>query len=297
MPSHGYREVRAEMAEQVEMRAITDDELAHYEEHGWVMLRELIQRELAAELLAAAQELRATVRSSAEFEQTEYGRQVRTRDWVAFEGSFAETSPSFQARKIGVEPFRSLTFGEAAGRTAQRIMNRGRLTDEPIGVRYLEDALLYKPPGEPEVDAFKMGYHQDQPTFGVDRGGGFNLWIAIDEVRPEQGAMRFLTGSQREGCSAPRAACSPATPGCSTCTSSRRPSTTSPATRPSTTATPSTAHRRTALTSHVGRTSRRTSPRTARSPRTRVSGCREPRTASRSSIRKGTTHSATEEPR
>jgi ectoine hydroxylase-related dioxygenase (phytanoyl-CoA dioxygenase family) len=188
------------MAEEVEMREITDDELAQYEEDGWVMLRELISRELAAELLTAAQELRETVRSSTDFEPAEHGgRQVRTSDWVAFEASFAETFPSFQARKIRVEPFRSLTFGEAAGRTAHRIMNRGRLTDESIGVRYLEDALLYKPPGEPEVDAFKMGYHQDQPTFGVDRGGGFNLWIAIDEVRPEQGAMRFLTGSHREG--------------------------------------------------------------------------------------------------
>jgi ectoine hydroxylase-related dioxygenase (phytanoyl-CoA dioxygenase family) len=191
------------MAEQVEMREITDDELASYEEHGWVMLRELIPRALAAELLAAAQELRETVRSATDFEETEHGRRVRTDDYVAFEASFAETFPSFQARKIRIDPFHSLTFSKAAGRTAQRIMNRSRLTGEPVGVRYLEDALLYKPPGEPDVDAFKQGYHQDQPTFGVDRGGGFNLWIAIDEVRPEQGAMRFLTGSHREGALGP----------------------------------------------------------------------------------------------
>jgi ectoine hydroxylase-related dioxygenase (phytanoyl-CoA dioxygenase family) len=74
-------------------------------------------------------------------------------------------------------------------------MNRQRLTDEEVGVRYCEDALLALPPGE---GPRSHRWHQDQ-TFGTDRTGGFNVWIAIDEVRPDQGAMRFLTGSHREG--------------------------------------------------------------------------------------------------
>jgi hypothetical protein len=191
------------MAMRIEMRDITHEELAFYDEHGWVMLRELIPRELAAELLEAAQELRERVRAATEFEPLEHGgRRIRTPEYVAFEASstsLAATAPSFQARKIRLDPFHALTFGDATGRTAHHIMNRQRLTDDLIGVRYLEDALLYKRPQEPDVDAFQQGYHQDQATFGVDRGGGFNLWIAIDEVRPEQGAMRFLDGSHREG--------------------------------------------------------------------------------------------------
>jgi hypothetical protein len=188
----------------VDMREITDDELAFYEEYGWVKLDGLISRELAAKLLSAAEELREKARSSHDAKVDNGRRIVETPDWVAFESAISDTSsfasaPSFQARKIRVDPFYALTFSKAAGRVARQLMNRGRLTDAEVGARYCEDALLYKPPHEPERVSSQMGYHQDQWTFGADRAGGFNLWIALDEVRPEQGAMRFLSGSHREG--------------------------------------------------------------------------------------------------
>src|SRR5262249_11345943 len=41
--------------------------------------------------------------------------------------------------------------------------------------------------------------HQDSAYHGPDRVGEFNMWVALDEVTPEMSAMRFLTGSHREG--------------------------------------------------------------------------------------------------
>jgi ectoine hydroxylase-related dioxygenase (phytanoyl-CoA dioxygenase family) len=81
------------------------------------------------------------------------------------------------------------------GRAAQRASNRKRFTDEAIGVRQCTDALMYLPPHEPDAS---LGFHQDQ-TFGTDRIGGLTVWIALDDVAPEQAALRFLTGSHREG--------------------------------------------------------------------------------------------------
>src|SRR5688572_15699374 len=115
----------------VEMRDITDEELELYERDGWVMLRELIPRSLAAELLDAAKDLMERSRAAAP---------DAVLDWVpTFTDNFG-----FQARKIRVDPFYAFTFSKAVGRTAQRLMNRRRLTDEPVAVRYCEDALLYK---------------------------------------------------------------------------------------------------------------------------------------------------------
>ena len=55
-------------------------------------------------------------------------------------------------------------------------------TDEMIGVRYLENALTWL---GPDRTARSHGYHQDTP-YGTDRTGTFNMWIALDEVLPEQ---------------------------------------------------------------------------------------------------------------
>lgn len=45
----------------------------------------------------------------------------------------------------------------------------------------------------------QIEFHQDAPAFHADRPGFLMFWIALDEVTPEQGSMRFLNGSHREG--------------------------------------------------------------------------------------------------
>jgi len=183
------------------VRDITDDEIAFYRENGWVKLDGLISSTLSAELLQAALELLKQVKLMTPDSTTQHSNMGETfsmhsnvtDDWNVHWGELA-----FQARYLRIEPFLSLTMSQQLGRLAQKLINRERLTGRPVPVRYRSDTLLCKPPVQPGGVSNATPYHQDPPN-GIDRVGGAAFWIALDEIRPEQGAMRFLTGSHREG--------------------------------------------------------------------------------------------------
>lgn len=153
------------------VRDVTPDEVAHYVEHGWVMLRELVSRELADEMLEAA--------DLALPQPVEKSMGNRTRQPLAPEG---------------VEPFRTIAFSRQMGQVAKTLINRARLSDADVPIQYHSDTLWCKVPG-----AWGTGYHQDDAVRPGDRPGVFNMWMALDEVTPEMGALRFLTGVHREG--------------------------------------------------------------------------------------------------
>jgi hypothetical protein len=104
------------------------------------------------------------------------------------------------ARDHRVEPFCSLALGPRMGRNAQRLINRRRLTEVEIGVRYHGDRLAVRAPAGGDAGADPTSYHQDMAVHTwQDRVGALMFWIALAEVTPEHGAMRFVTGSHKEG--------------------------------------------------------------------------------------------------
>ena len=151
------------------LREVTDEEVACYQEYGWVMMRQLVAPEFAAELLRAGQE------------------------WS--ERSGKETGPrSGLAREEGAEPFRSFMFSERMSQNAMRLVNKKRLKGVDVALRYRIDFHILKPPG-----AAGTTYHQDSSEHGSDRVGELQFWLALEEVTPEMGAMRFVSRSHREG--------------------------------------------------------------------------------------------------
>lgn len=58
--------------------------------------------------------------------------------------------------------------------------------------------LLYKPPGSGDVN---VGWHQDRNYWGAWEEGSelFTAWIALSEVGPADGPMRFVRGSHQWG--------------------------------------------------------------------------------------------------
>jgi ectoine hydroxylase-related dioxygenase (phytanoyl-CoA dioxygenase family) len=153
------------------VREVTPEEVAFYDAHGWVMLRELVSRELCAELLAAGHGVVPPPDEAREG--------LRARGGLAPEG---------------IEPFRSLVFSCQLALAARALINRGRLSDNDVPIQYHADSLWCKEPS-----AQGTGYHQDDVVRPGDRAGVFNMWLALDEVTPEMGAMRFLDGVHREG--------------------------------------------------------------------------------------------------
>jgi hypothetical protein len=154
-----------------EVREITDEEVAFYLEHGWVKLDRLVSPDVASEMYKVA--------ASSEPKET---------------GGWASWSVSELAVK-GVEPY-PLLISETMGRNVQRLFNRKRLNDADIPVIYRGDSVYHREPG-----AFSFGapYHQDSAEHGSDRAGELQFWLALQEVTPQMGAMRFVERSHREG--------------------------------------------------------------------------------------------------
>lgn len=162
MMAHGFD--AADIAAHI--REVTDEEVAFYEKYGWVKLDGLISPDFAAELLR-----------------------------VGIEKSGDPAAWNALAPKPDAEPFRSLVFGDLMGRNAARLVNRRRLTDDEVPLRYRADHFVKRDPGGERGTP----YHQDSAEHGSDRVGELQFWLALDEVTPEMGAMRFLSGVHREG--------------------------------------------------------------------------------------------------
>ena len=150
------------------VREVTDEEVAFYHEYGWVMMPRLVAPEFAAQLLRVGRNHRQEIGP---------GKPV-----------------SGLARNQETEPFRSFMFSERMAQNATRLVNRKRFKGEDVPLRYRVDILQNKPPG-----AAGSVYHQDSSEHGSDRVGELQFWLALAEVTPAMGAMRFVSRSHREG--------------------------------------------------------------------------------------------------
>jgi ectoine hydroxylase-related dioxygenase (phytanoyl-CoA dioxygenase family) len=166
------------------MRDVTEEEVAFYRENGWVKLERLIEPDLAAEMLAVAQREMLVQDDLDVIEHQTASSKVHDRshwrDW------------HFPGRDHGVEPFRSLAYSQAIGRNAARFQGR------EVAINYHADMLAVKMP-EGHVASQPTGFHQDWVNFPFDRVGFLTFWIALDEIPPERGSMRFYSGSHQAG--------------------------------------------------------------------------------------------------
>ena len=150
------------------VREVTDTEVEHYAEFGWVFMPRLVAPEFAAELLRVKEQL-----------EQERGEPPGRRGGVAREG---------------VEPHRSFIFSQRMEQNAKRLIDQKRLKGADIALRYRVDTLNVRVPGQAGAR-----YHQDSAEHGSDRVGELQFWLALAEVTPEMGAMRFFDRSHKEG--------------------------------------------------------------------------------------------------
>ena len=165
----------------IDVREITDEEVAFFRENGWVKLDGLLSRELAADLLSRAQE---RMGKTGDASQLRPGKDlIGHPSWHDYHDIADED-----------ELFERVGYGRELGKVAQRLMRRD------IGVRSYANMLAVK---LGKLSAAKeyapTYYHQDSPTLAMDRNGFLGFWIALDEVTPDMGSLRFHTGSHRMG--------------------------------------------------------------------------------------------------
>ncbi len=167
------------------VREITDDEAAAFRRDGWVLLPRYVDtdavRAMADFLVEHMGTDGAQVPDAAAVQNTRYFDAGAWRDW------------RFLARDGNVEPFHRVSMSRSMGRNAQRLLGR------EIGIHLGLDGALVKLPEQGEQRSTATDWHQDWPNLSHDRIGFITFWVALQDVPPERGALRFLTGSHLEG--------------------------------------------------------------------------------------------------
>ena len=153
------------------VREVTDEEVAFYQEYGWVMMKQLVDPEFVSELLTVGQ------------------------GWLECHGE-----DKGGRRAVGLvlqeeaEPFRSFMFSERMSKNAMRLVNRKRLKGIDIPLRYRADVIREKPPG-----AARTHYHQDSSQHGSESRGRAPVLACAggSDAGDERDAIRQSLASRR----------------------------------------------------------------------------------------------------
>ncbi|CAN7620418.1 phytanoyl-CoA dioxygenase family protein [Phenylobacterium sp. LjRoot225] len=159
-------------------RSVTPEEINHYRQHGWVKLEKFIPAPQVAELLAMATDLMGE-------------KGDRNPPPMAF----SYFNP-LTMRGLDDPLLRPII--DHVGRGARALMARRA----PIGIRYFTDYFAVKLPSGSAAEHGGNGssdWHQDYAASASDRSGGMVFWMALTDMPPELGTMRFLNGSHRYG--------------------------------------------------------------------------------------------------
>jgi hypothetical protein len=160
-------------------RSVTTDEVAHYQQHGWVKLEAFLPRATCDALLAMAKD-----------------KMGENGDRNLPPESFSYFNP-LTLRGINNPLLRPII--DQCGRGARALSNRRA----DVGIRYFTDNFAVKLPVRTRQDgkggAGISDWHQDYAASGSDRSGGMVFWIAMEDFTPAKGTMAFLNGSHRHG--------------------------------------------------------------------------------------------------
>jgi Phytanoyl-CoA dioxygenase (PhyH) len=166
-------------------RQVTEAEVKHLNEHGWVKLKRFVDPDFVRTMLGLAQ---------------------------AGMGEDGDSNPV----REGADPLAYFNVGQSGGlsnpvlrplinevgRNAGLLLNRRRADGSPLGIRYYSDFFVPKLPANKESRHGGNGataFHQDFITFSVDRSGGMTFWFPLEPYGPEAGTMSFVSGSHRMG--------------------------------------------------------------------------------------------------
>jgi hypothetical protein len=160
-------------------RALTGDEVSFFDANGWVKVDGLLNKDTTATLLARLKERMGE------------GAENEHNPSIAGEANFEAMFSRFDLPSDEDEAFRAISLSPEMGEIGQSLLGRP--------VRFWNDTAMVKRADDGAGAGQKTPWHQDYPDRPLDRSAGLNVWVALDSVPPERGAMRFLSGSHHAG--------------------------------------------------------------------------------------------------
>jgi hypothetical protein len=163
----------------VSPRSITDREIAFFEANGWLKIESLIARRDAELLLARLKELMGDDAMTGQHPERADGLEDRWR-------VFASLAVDLTSGAVRDELFHSISHSHQLGAIGSSLLGES--------VRFWVDQSLVKMPhgvaGSSETSWHADTGARDDTPFRPARQ--VNVWIALSEVTPEHGAMRFI---------------------------------------------------------------------------------------------------------
>jgi hypothetical protein len=177
------------------VRPLSDEEVGHFRANGWALLSGLVAPDLCAAMRAEGERRLSGLApgdprpryqpddlpvSLAVAQGRGFGTVCGEGAWMEWRGAVRDAQDPL---------FCSVALNPQMGKNVQRLLSR----DRPMRVFH-------------DIFACKLGnsvsapthYHQDATHLPLDRNS-LTVWIALDDVRPDQGLVRFYTQSHRHG--------------------------------------------------------------------------------------------------
>jgi len=174
------------------VRPVTDTEVAFFHQNGWVLLKGLVDPEVCRAMLEIGRPKLARLVEGTEekdvkpgsaqmqIAESDQGTIVNIPQWCEWRG----------AVRAAQDPvYSGVVLSKAMGRNVRRLLDR----DRPL--RIYHDIFVCK---RPDNASTPTHFHQDATNFPLDRNA-LTAWVALDEVTPDQGPVRFYSGSHKFG--------------------------------------------------------------------------------------------------
>lgn len=175
-------------------RSVTDEEVDHLHEFGWVQLKGFVDPDVVRGMLAIARD-----KMGDDADSNPLQAEAPTDTDGEEQGALAYFNVG-QSAGLTNPVMRPLI--DEVGKSASLLQRRRAPDGTVVGTRYYADFFA---PKLPSTKAARHGgngptaFHQDFITFSVDRSGGMTFWFPLEAYGPEAGTMSFVNGSHRAG--------------------------------------------------------------------------------------------------
>lgn len=165
------------------LTTVPDEQISEFAENGWTVIRDLIPRDTALALRESA------IRASGDNRPPEQEFDPTKNNYIN-DKRFQSQHRLYPGAENVDDLFASVVYSPNVAHVTRQLIG----ADE---VRHLRSIIMEKAPAS--EGGQQTSWHQDFPFLPIDRSRSISIWIAMMDLTPEQGTLRFVNGSQKYG--------------------------------------------------------------------------------------------------